>query len=261
MKIGLCQTEILWQDKDANFCRAERLVEKGRAEGASLLLFPEMSFTGFSMNTAVTGETDQRTVTRMQKLASDSRTAIGFGWVRKAAEKAENHYTVVDETGKICSDYVKIHPFSYSGEDRFFQGGCELSSFLLQGHRIGTLICYDLRFPEVFQKLADTCDVITVAANWPEKRREHWMALLRARAIETQTYLCGINCSGSQQGLAYSGDSAAFGPDGQLLAGFGRGETILYVPIENAVPKCREAFPVRQDRRKELYRSYYTEDL
>ncbi|MDO5423578.1 MAG: nitrilase-related carbon-nitrogen hydrolase [Eubacteriales bacterium] len=253
LKVGLCQTEILWQDKEANLCRAEGFLKKGAAAGADLLFFPEMSFTGFSMNTAVTGETDEKTVACMRAMAAANQMAVGFGWVKKTEEKAENHYTVLDENGEILSDYTKIHPFSYSGEDQYFRGGTALSSFDFQGHRIGTLICYDLRFPEIFQKLADTCDVITVAANWPEKRREHWKALLRARAIETQTYLCGINCVGPQQGLYYSGDSAAFAPDGTLLAGYASAETILYTEIADAVSRVRAGFPVRQDRREDLY--------
>lgn len=265
MRIALCQTKIAFENRQENLADAERLLDRERGKGVDLFLFPEMSFTGFSMNTAKTGEQFSDTPWKMRRLAEKYGAALGFGWVsapeggrgEENAGKAENHYTVVDASGRLLSDYVKIHPFSYAGEDRYFTGGNQLSYFNLAGHRIGTLICYDLRFPEVFQILADTCDVILVAANWPGKRREHWKTLLRARAIETQAYVCGVNCCGEQEGVFYAGDSAAFDPEGEPLCGFLEGEAVGYAEIGDKAALCREAFPVRQDRREDLYASYH----
>jgi len=79
--------------------------------------------------------------------------SIGFGWVKAAGEKAENHYTIINEKGDEISDYVKIHPFSMAGEEKYFVKGNKLSTCKLQGREIATFICYDLRFPAVFQAL------------------------------------------------------------------------------------------------------------
>lgn len=256
MKAALAQTNILWEDKEENLLRAKKWLREAKKQEAQLLCFPEMSFTGFSMQTEKTAESEGGTVRLMQKMAHEYRIAIGFGWVEKTEGKARNHYTVADEAG-ILSDYVKVHPFSYSGENRYFEAGEALSVFQMGGLRIGTLLCYDLRFPEPFQILAETCDLIIVAANWPEGRREHWKCLLQARAIECQVYLAGVNCCGRQKGLPYAGDSCIFAPDGKRIAGFLEGEGLLTARIREDTKEYRKEFPVRADRRWELYRRWY----
>lgn len=259
MRIALCQTDIVWESKEENLQNAEKWLQKAREWGAELSCFPEMSFTGFSMNTEKTGETGKETAAAVRALAGKYSMSIGFGWVEKTEKKAKNHYTVVDASGNVLSDYVKIHPFSYSGEERYFEAGNGLSSFLLENFRIGVLLCYDLRFPEAFQALAKKCGMILVAANWPGIRREHWKCLLQARAIECQAYVAGVNCCGVQQGMVYGGDSAVFAPDGRRIAGFQQKEGILAVDILEDTESYRKRFPVRRDRRWELYRKWYRE--
>lgn len=259
MRIALCQTDIVWESKEENLQNAEKWLRKAREQGAELSCFPEMSFTGFSMNTEKTAEARGETVGTVQALAGKYGMSIGFGWAEKAEKKAKNHYTVVNASGSVLSDYVKIHPFSYSGEEKHFEAGYELSSFLLGNFRIGMLLCYDLRFPEPFQVLAEKCDMILAAANWPESRGEHWKCLLQARAIECQVYVAGVNCCGIQQGIVYGGDSAVFAPDGRRIAGFLQGEGILTVDIRKEEAGYRKQFPVRRDRRWELYQKWYKE--
>lgn len=258
MKLALCQTNILWEEKEENLRRARRWIREAKEAGAGLILFPEMSFTGFSMNTENTAEKDRKTVHAVQQMAVKYGIAVGFGWTERTEGRARNHYTVTDENGETLCDYVKLHPFSYSGEDCFFEAGQELVRFSVGNLRIGILLCYDLRFPEPFQVLAERCDLIAVPANWPERRREHWKCLLQARAIECQAYLAGINCCGKQEGLIYTGDSCVFAPDGSRLAGFLEEEGSLLLDIPEDVQKYRESFPVRRDRRWELYRKWYS---
>ena len=257
MKIALCQSHILWEQKSENIKRAERWMKAGKEQGAQLVCFPEMSFTGFSMNTQLTGEKAGETIKLMQELAEKYRIATGFGWVEQGPEKAKNHYTVVDEEGRVLTDYVKIHPFSYSLEDQYFAPGLELKTFQYKDLRIGVLICYDLRFPEPFQVLAQTCDLILVPANWPAVRREHYKCLLQARAIECQTYLAGINCWGTQKEIKYAGDSCVFTPDGVRSCGFGVGETLLMAEIPGDKQSYRSLFPARQDRKWRMYDEWY----
>lgn len=260
MKIAICQLNICYENRKQNLERAEVFAQQAAKEDADMILFPEMSFTGFSMRTELTGELQNElfTLPLMQEWAKKFHIAIGFGWI-KGTKQAQNHYTVVDENGVILEDYVKIHPFSYSMEDQYFQAGDKVCTFSYKGFCFGLSICYDLRFPELYQELSKQADVILVPANWPERRSLHWKALLQARAIENQAYFIGINCCGEQDGLVYSGDSAVIAPTGEILhmqSDVAAGE-LFCVNIENDVFKIREEFPVKRDRKVELYKSFY----
>lgn len=253
MKVILYQMDIAWEDKALNYLRVEEKLKAAADQRADLFLLPEMSFTGFSMNTGVTGESDFRTVQKMRTYAKQYNTALGFGWVKDCGEKAENHYTVVDNRGEVLSDYIKIHPFSFSGEDRKFQGGEKITFFSLNGISFSSFICYDLRFPEIFQIASKKADVLLVPANWPKARREHWKCLLRARAVENQVYIIAVNCAGEIGGVEYSGDSCIIDPDGQVLSELSGQEGLLEYNLCNDVHKFRCNFPVKQDRREDLY--------
>lgn len=255
IRIALAQTTIIWEDKDRNFKKAEEQIKDAVNHNAEAIFFPEMSFTGFSMNTDATKESGDETVRHMQSIAGQYRMAIGFGWVRDCGIKCENHYTVVDRSGKIISDYVKIHPFSYSGEDLRFQGGTALSYFSLNGIVCSTFICYDLRFPEIFQAASKKAHAIVVPANWPAKRRDHWQTLLRARAVENQVYILAVNCTGDIGGIRYAGDSCVIDPDGVVRSVLHDSEGILYFELADDAGEVRRGFPVKRDRRGELYKS------
>lgn len=255
-KIGLAlaQTCIVWEDKAANYKKAEYMLRQAKAHHADTIFFPEMSFTGFSMNISATAEEDEATLTHMRRLSAAYQMHIGFGWVKACGERAQNHYTVLNQTGEVLSDYIKIHPFSYSGEDKQFQGGSEISFFKINHILCSSFICYDLRFPEIFQAASKQAEVIVVAANWPASRSEHWKTLLRARAIENQVYIVAVNCVGTIGGTEYLGDSCVFNPYGENQAGGGAVEGLIYYEIPGDTAVFRRDFPIRQDRREELYR-------
>lgn len=116
-------------------------------------------------------------------------------------------------------------------------------------------ICYDLRFPEPFRFVASETDLFVVVANWPEVRRDHWRTLLRARAIENQAYVAGVNRVGDGGKLHYAGDSALIDPLGETLAEAGDSEAVLVGEISaDRVREARERFPVLGDVRPEAYR-------
>ena len=120
----------------------------------------------------------------------------------------------------------------------------------MEGLRISLFVCYDLRFADEFWGLAPTTDLYLVPANWPESRRNHWMALLQARAIENQAYVVGCNRVGEGGGLTYVGDSRIIDPLGELLATGSQGETILFADIDPArVAAVRDRFRFLPDRR------------
>lgn len=260
MKIALGQLKICWEDKAANMEKLKVCLEE--LPEVDLLLLPEMSLTGFSMNTEKTKERKKETVCQIRELAKQYHTAIGVGWVKDLETTCENHYSIVSPEGELL-DYAKLHPFSYGEESLHFTGGDRLPLCTYQDFQIGVQICYDLRFPEPFQILSKKADLIVVPANWPAARREHWDTLLRARAIENQVYIAGVNCAGSMGGQYYSGDSVLYGPDGAKVTAERKGmpgkesnsgRSCFDVEIDNQIKKYREGFPVKKDRREALYR-------
>ncbi len=160
----------------------------------------------------------------------------------------------------MLSDYVKIHPFSYGGEDRFYHSGEKLTSAVLGEFSVGTLICYDLRFPEVFRAAAQKNRLLLVPANWLHQRTAHWRILLRARAIENQVYVLGVNCVGRQQSYTFDGQSCLVNPEGELLCTCGGEKQLVYVTIADDTEQFRQAFPTCRDVKISLYRKLY-EDI
>lgn len=253
MNIALAQTYILWESKAENLYKVNILAERAKKMGADIIFFPEMSLTGFSMNVQLTAEYDQETVSHIQEVAKKNNIAIGIGWTKGTDHKAENHYSIINYKGVVISDYVKIHPFSFAHEDEYFQSGDKLQLFSFGGFIWSTFICFDLRFPEIFQLASEKADIIVVPANWPLKREDHWRTLLKARAIENQSYILGINCVGNIGGMRYSGCSMAVSPEGEIMKESKGKEDLLYITINNNVKDIRENFPVRRDRRKDEY--------
>lgn len=253
MKIALCQMSILWEDKKSNTEKALGFICEAAAGSVDLILFPEMSLTGFSMQISKTQESRRESVKLFSAYAREYQIAIGLGWVMEHEGKAENHYTLIDKSGKEMSDYAKIHPFSYAHEDDYFVGGEEITVFEFMGSDICSFICYDLRFPDIFQIASKRAGIIIVPANWPKRRSEHWKCLLRARAIENQVYMIGVNCTGCQEGLEYSGNSCIIDPLGEILCELAEKEGLLIYELEDHVKAFRKAFPVKKDRRENLY--------
>ena len=260
MLTAIFQTDIKFEDKEYNLAHGKELIKHASEKGASICLFPEMSFTGFSMNISRTGECDEYTMGRIKNAAAENKIAVGFGYTALTNGKAENHYSIVNSKGELVSDYVKIHSFAIGGEKDDFISGNELPKpFSIDGHNISSFICYDLRFPEVFRAAADFSSIMTVAANWPKSRREHWITLLKARAIENQVYVIGINCCGTQGSICYSGDSMIIDPLGNVIAAAAEREEILIADIAADTDKIRNGFPVLQSRKQAFYRDLLSE--
>lgn len=263
MKIALTQMNIAWEDKMKNRDTCERLTCEASAHSADIIVFPEMTLTGFTMNPEEFGEAECRSETEafFQTLSCRYNTAVVFGYIEK---KGGSFYNMLEMTsgGETLMKYAKIHPFSYGEESRHYDGGDEIVSACYKEAYLGGFICYDLRFPEVFQISSGKNEIIFVIASWPRSRALHWSALLRARAIENQCYMIGVNRTGEGGGLLYQASSEAFDPWGKSIA-YVQGEEgfpadraeLLYAEAEaEQARQYRAEFPVRADRRNELYR-------
>ncbi len=257
MKIALAQTNIVWEDKKRNEENAVAYILQAVNAGAEAVFFPEMSLTGFSMNIEVTAEKDGITVLKFRELASRYHVVIGVGWTQQKGESAENHYTIIGTEGEILSDYVKIHPFSYGNEDKFFIPGSKITYFKLGKYCWSNFICYDLRFPELFQIASQKAEVILVPANWPKKREHHWKSLLIARAIENQCYILAVNCVGRINEIEYGGGTCGISPEGSILDVLEGQAGIVVIDLQENVEELRRSFPVKQDRRWDFYLAEY----
>ena len=231
MKVAVCQLDIKYEDKVYNLASAKQYIQEASEAGADLIVFPEMSFTGFSMNTDLTGEEDEYTSSVMQELSEEFEIAIGYGWV-EGVEECENKYTIVTpDDGEIAS-YSKIHLFDPDGEDEHFVPGEEIEIFPFDDLSMGLAICYDLRFDDVFEDMEPVTDAVIVAANWPEERIDDWNDLLIERAKEINSYVIGVNCYGEQDGRYYNGSSAVIAPVGKVICHTEGLEDIIYADIE-----------------------------
>lgn len=255
MKVAVCQINIKFEDKEYNKNKIINKVTEAKGNKVDLCLFPEMTLTGFSMNVELIGEKDNETIDFFKKVCIDNNINVGFGWVKKIKNIGENHFTIINYRGEIISDYIKIHPFSFSNEDKYYLSGEEVVKCTVKNTNIASFICYDLRFPEIFQCVSNYVDIIIVIANWPKNRSEHWKTLLKARAIENQVYMIGVNCVGTIDGLYYSGDSCIINPNGEIIDSIENIEDILYSVIDlNEIIELRKSFPVKSDRKNQLYK-------
>jgi predicted amidohydrolase len=146
--------------------------------------------------------------------------------------------------------YAKRRLFSLADEPRHYARGRSAAVFAWRDALVAPAICYDLRFPELFRgAVVQGAEIFTVLACWPAARDEHWLALLRARAIENQCYVAGVNRVGNDpSGLAYSGRSVLVDPRGTIMADAGSGEGVIQAPVDlGGLRRYRREFPALRD--------------
>ncbi len=257
MIIGIVQMGIEWEDIYRNMNKIEEFVKEAHDKNVELLLFPEMSLTGFTMDINKHILLEKDIVNWLIRIASGYDISIGLGFGSIVDEKGLNEYVVVSNEGEVLGRYSKIHPFSYSGEDKKYYKGNDIISCTINDMSITPFICYDLRFPEIFQIASKNSQLICVAANWPQEREKHWITLLTARAIENQCYIAGINRVGYGDGLYYNGASMIVDPEGNILNDITNDERIIISEIwADNVKEIRRKFTLKRDRRENLYRIY-----
>lgn len=260
MKIAVASLDIKWEDKPQNRIICEALVKKAFIQKAKIIIFPEMTLTGFSMNTKLIAEKkdDSETRTFFSALAKQYRLAIIFGVAWRSGRKATNNLVCLDRNGRLIADYAKIHTFSYAGETKFFKKGYQPSSCKIDHAWLSFSICYDLRFPEIFSAFAPRTQAIVNIANWPQKRIEHWYSLLKARAIENQCFIVGANRTGKDgRGVTYKKSSVVFDANGKLLPPVSFSKELDFFLLDfKDQKKHRVAYPFLKDRRPTLYRRF-----
>lgn len=257
MQVIGCQLDLVWEDKAATHLRAQALLKSAAIEPGSLVVLPEMFATGFSMNVAgIAEDASGPTHTFLANLARELRCTVVGGVVTRAVDgRGRNDAVTYDARGELINRYCKLHPFSYGGETRHYQAGEAITSFQCGEFQVAPFVCYDLRFPEIFRAATrQGAQLLVVVANWPRPRDAHWQALLRARAIENQAYVVGINRAGRDPKLEYAGHSLILDPRGETLAAAGEDEQLVRATLELApLEEYRRQFPALSDMRAEFF--------
>jgi omega-amidase len=248
MKIALVQYSPAWEDKETNKKKILSLVQD--VNGVELFIFPEMTLTGFSMKSGEMSETIQGDSFRFfSSIAKDKSANIFAGIIERRNDSTYNTLIHIKPDGNLLKLYRKVHPFSYSGENDNYDAGVRPVLTKIGRWRIGLTICYDLRFPELFRKYGKKrAHLIVNIANWPDTRIEHWRTLLKARAIENQCYVVGVNRMGKDPKLNYVGFSSVFDPMGKEIVAVENEEKVILVDLnKNYVNEVRAKFPFLDD--------------
>lgn len=255
-RVAAIQHDIVWADREANFARLAPQVARAAAAGAELVVLTETFSTGFVVDRHDIGEPEGGPSTEFLAMcAKEHDVWVAGSCPEVPADSAANDQRPANTLIFAGPDgttyrYRKIHPFTHGGEQRYYRPGAELVTFDIAGLRVSPFVCYDLRFADEFWQLAHATDVFIVPANWPAQRRHHWRTLLRARAIENQAYVVGVNRVGEGGGVEYCGDSVIIDPMGEILASAAGVETMLLVDIDpTVVASTRDHFRFLPDRR------------
>ena len=249
------QFNVRQGDVDANLAYVREALKRASDQGANLAVLPEMWSSGFAYKTL--NELALRTagiVEELLALSRELRLVIVGSMPEPNGDKVFNTVFLADN-GTLAGVYRKIHLFSLLGEDRAFSGGDRWLLAETSVGRIGVIICYDLRFPELSRRLAvEGAQVICVPAQWPKPREEHWRTLIRARAIENQLFMVACNACGPIGKLDFFGMSMIVDPKGNVLAeaGEGEGEVVAVLDMQ-AMADWRAQIPCFNDRRPDLY--------
>lgn len=260
MRVALVQMHVDAGEPDANFARLGRKLAEA-VEGTDkpdLIMLPEMWNTGYALDAidTIADSGAERTKALLSSFARKHGVHIVGGSVaEKRSDGVYNTAYAFDDSGEVTGEYSKIHLFRLMDEEKYLRPGSELGAWEAAGTSAGTMICYDIRFPELARKLAlNGAKVLFVPAQWPNPRLHHWRTLLMARAIENQMYVIACNRCGTSGESTFFGHSMIIDPWGEVIAEAGEEETLLRAEIDlSLVDAVRAKIPVFEDRRPSLY--------
>lgn len=254
MNVTACQLDIVWENKPANHAKVRQLLERAAPPPGALVVLPEMFASGFSMRPAAISDSRTR---ETQGFLADTAQTLGIYLVGGVvtdgnARLGRNECVGYDPQGRELVRYCKLHPFTLGGESKHYEAGEKISLFEWGGFKVAPFICYDLRFPEIFRAaVRQGANLFLVIASWPVVRIDHWNALLKARAIENQAYVAGVNRCGQDPQLSYSGQSQIVSFTGESIATAGEEEGSCQAELSRAdLSDYRQRLPFLADMRR-----------
>jgi omega-amidase len=249
LNVSIWQSNPVWQSPEENHHLLEKTIKA--CNGATdLLICPEMYLTGYDVsgNTAFT--MDAKELKKIKAFSKAHQITIAGSYAISEHRNKYNRFLLIQD-GEIIHQYDKIHLFDMAGEGDTFTAGSPHQKNIIEFKewKLRPLICYDLRFPYLSYK-EPFADVIIYVASWPQKRIAHWQHLLRARAIENQAYVIGVNRIGRDaNGYEYNGCSVVIDHKGELMADFMENtEEVVSVALDlESLRQYRKRFPFLAD--------------
>jgi omega-amidase len=217
LKVAVFQLDSVWEDAHANRAKIDQFL-LAVPEDTDVVFLPEMFNTGFTLNASELAESmEGETIQWMKERCKQYQLALCGSLIIREDEKYFNRLVFVEPSEKIHF-YNKRHLFTMGNEENQFEQGTERLIVTYKGWRICPMICYDLRFP-VWVRNRNEYDILVYSANWPQPRTDVWNTLLKARAIENQTYVVGANRVGVDgNSISYSGNSQLIDSKGKVVA-------------------------------------------
>jgi predicted amidohydrolase len=261
MRIAVAQISCSLGDPEANLLKVRDFSRQAKEAGAELIVFPEMTDTGYSMPVIQKHAASWTSgfVPGLQETARELSIAIVCGVSERVDSSIYNSQVLIDSHGNNPAKYRKTHLYAVAPveEQTCFAPGDTFATFAFGGLHFGFSICYDLRFPEMYRKLAteQKVDAFIVSSAWPFPRVEHFRTLAMARAIENQSYIIASNRVGKDDDLWFCGSSAIIDPRGVVItaASADREELIHADVSEELVLSVRNRVESLAHRRPELY--------
>ncbi|MCK5912878.1 MAG: carbon-nitrogen family hydrolase [Desulfuromusa sp.] len=240
---------------DANLDTATAALHQVAQQGAKLAVLPEMWSCGYDYRNLE--ELAKETPRVLQELQREclKLDMVTVGSLPELVDGTIYNTAYVIDKGDVVGSYRKLHLFSTMHEDRFLGSGDHSLVVDTSVGRLGVAICYDLRFPELFRKLAlEGAEIICIPAEWPKPRQEHWKTLLRARAIENQLFIIAANCCGIQGKLDFVGLSQLISPLGNVLQIAAEENIELVAKFDfSEMEQYRNKIDILNDRREDIY--------
>ena len=252
MKISIVQTDIVWEDKQENLRLLREKLEKLRGT-TEIVVLPEMFSTGFSMNSQELAEPlSGETIMTLKQWSKEFQLALTGSYIAEDNHRFYNRGFFLTPEGEAYY-YDKRHLFRMGQEADHFEAGNQRLIIPYHDWNICLLVCYDLRFPVWSRNVENEYDLLIYVANWPVPRRIAWDTLLRARAIENQCFVCGVNRIGTDaHELSYNGGSIIYSPLGNELITIPDGvEGTATTDLDlTTLQRFRKKFPVWRDADK-----------
>ncbi|MDZ5712944.1 carbon-nitrogen family hydrolase [Jeotgalibacillus sp. HH7-29] len=255
VKIAIFQMDITFGSPEENVKKVKSWIEK--MEPADVIILPELWTTGYDLpNLKNMNDHFNQTVAVLKDLAIKHNIHFIGGSVAKSEDgHIYNTMPVIDHKGSLIHEYSKLHLFKLMDEHLHLKEGNDDPAFKLGPIHFAGFICYDIRFPEWIRKsVLNGAKAVVVPAEWPAPRIDHWITLLKARAIENQVYVIACNRVGRDHANEFGGHSLIIDPWGKVIAEGSDREEIIYGEIDpEEVEEIRKRIPIFDDRRADFY--------
>ncbi len=253
MLLAALQLDIAWHDPATNRCRMAAMLDGASLPAGSVAVLPELGDVGFTIDLDAVTPSDAPAWATEQARARGIHLAVGYP--RRADDGfGRNEALLAHPDGRRSPAYAKVHPFGVGRETEAYRGGDRLVLSSVGPFTACPLVCYDLRFPELWRLAALAgADLFLIGASWPAARQHHWRSLLIARAIENQAYVVAANRVGDDPSLHYAGGSMIIAPTGEILAEASDAPTVITAPADHEVVRAwRQKFPALRDVHREF---------